>query len=159
MSAHFHKLKVREVRRETPECVSIAFDIPEELKERFTYKQGQYLTIRTYINGGEIRRSYSICSSPLHKELRIAVKKIDTGIFSRYANEQLKKGDEVEAMPPMGKFFTELSEANKKSYVAFAAGSGITPILSIIQTNLTTEPHSQFTLVYGNHSRQSIIFI
>jgi ring-1,2-phenylacetyl-CoA epoxidase subunit PaaE len=106
MSAHFHKLKIREVRRETAECVSIAFVIPEELQEQFTYKQGQYLTIRTYINGVEIRRSYSICSSPLYKELRIAVKKIDTGIFSCYANDQIKKGDEIEAMPPMGKFST-----------------------------------------------------
>ncbi len=158
MSAHFHKLKIREVRRETAECVSIAFVIPEELQEQFTYKQGQYLTIRTYINGVEIRRSYSICSSPVYKELRIAVKKIDTGIFSCYANDQIKKGDEIEAMPPMGKFFTELSETNKKRYVAFAAGSGITPILSIIQTTLNIEPHSSFTLVYGNRSRQSIIF-
>jgi ring-1,2-phenylacetyl-CoA epoxidase subunit PaaE len=158
MSAHFHKLKIKEVRRETPECVSIAFDVPEELKEHFLYKQGQYLTIRTNINGEEIRRSYSVCSSPFDNELRIAVKKIDEGIFSGYANEQLKKGDEIEAMPPMGKFFTQLNEAHKKSYVAFAAGSGITPVLSIIKTTLYTEPNSQFTLVYGNRNRHSIIF-
>lgn len=155
---HFHPLKVKEVRRETPECVSIAFDIPEELKEAFLYKQGQSLTLRSNINGGEVRRSYSICSSPFDNELRIAVKKVDGGIFSAFANEKLKKGDVLEAMPPVGKFFTELSETHKKSYVAFAAGSGITPIMSIIKTTLLTEPQSQFTLVYGNRSRQSIIF-
>jgi ring-1,2-phenylacetyl-CoA epoxidase subunit PaaE len=158
MSAHFHKLKVSEVRRETADCVSISFDIPEELEDQFRYKQGQYVTIRTYINGTEIRRSYSLCSSPLNKELRIAVKKLNNGIFSCYAIEHLKRGDEIEAMPPMGRFFTELNEANKKSYVAFAAGSGITPIISIIQTTLYTERDSQFTLVYGNRSRQNIIF-
>lgn len=155
---HFHPLKVKEVRRETPECVSIAFDIPEELKEAFLYKQGQSLTLRSNINGGEVRRSYSICSSPFDNELRIAVKKVDGGIFSAFANEKLKKGDVLEAMPPVGQFFTELSETHKKSYVAFAAGSGITPIMSIIKTTLLTEPQSQFTLVYGNRSRQSIIF-
>lgn len=155
---HFYKLKVKEVRRETPDCVSIAFEIPEELKENFLYSHGQYLTLRTYINGEEVRRSYSVCSSPLENELRVAVKKVEEGVFSRFANEQLKKGDIIEAMPPIGKFFTALDEAHKKSYVAFAAGSGITPILSIIKTTLLTEPNSQFTLVYGNRSRQTIIF-
>jgi len=158
MSLHFHPLKVKDVRRETPECVSIAFDIPAELQEQFLYKHGQYLTLRIKIKGEDVRRSYSVCSSPLDKELRIAVKKFDEGLFSRYANEQLKKGDVVEAMPPIGKFFTELNEKNKKTYVGFAAGSGITPVLSIIKTTLLTEPQSQFTLVYGNRSRSSIIF-
>jgi ring-1,2-phenylacetyl-CoA epoxidase subunit PaaE len=158
MSIHFHRLKIKEVRRETPDCVSIAFDIPEDLKKEFLYKHGQYLTVRTTINGEEVRRNYSVCSSPLENELRIAVKKVDEGAFSRFANEQLKKGDVLEAMPPIGKFFTALDEAHKKSYVAFAAGSGITPILSIIKTTLLTEPNSQFTLIYGNRSRSSIIF-
>jgi ring-1,2-phenylacetyl-CoA epoxidase subunit PaaE len=158
MSIHFHPLKVKDVRRETPDCVSISFDIPAELKDSFIYKHGQYLTLRTNINGEEVRRSYSVCSSPLDDELRIAVKKVDEGLFSKYANEQLKKGDVLEAMPPIGKFFTELDEKQKKSYVGFAAGSGITPILSIIKTTLLTEPESQFTLVYGNRSRGSIIF-
>lgn len=155
---HFYKLKVKEVRRETPDCVSIAFDIPEALRENFLYRHGQYLTLRTYIDGEEVRRSYSVCSSPLDDELRVAVKKVDDGVFSRYANEHLKKDDIIEAMPPIGKFFTELDEAHKKKYMAFAAGSGITPVLSIIKTTLLTEPNSSFTLVYGNRSRQTIIF-
>lgn len=138
--------------------MSIAFDVPHELRDTFIYKQGQSLTLRTTINGNEVRRSYSVCSSPLDNELRIAVKKVEGGIFSAFANEQLKKGDTIEAMPPVGKFYTELSETNKKSYVAFAAGSGITPILSIIKTTLLTEPQSNFTLVYGNRSRNNIIF-
>jgi ring-1,2-phenylacetyl-CoA epoxidase subunit PaaE len=158
MSLHFHALTIKEIRKETPECVSISFDVPEELKEQFVYKQGQSLTLRTRLDGEEVRRSYSICSSPADGELRIAVKQVEHGVFSQYANSQLKKGDVLEAMPPVGKFFTELHEDNKKSYVAFAAGSGITPILSIIKTTLLTEPNSEFTLVYGNRNRHSIIF-
>jgi ring-1,2-phenylacetyl-CoA epoxidase subunit PaaE len=158
MSIHFHPLKVKDIRRETPECVSISFDVPEDVKDEFVYKQGQNLTVRTNINGEEVRRSYSVCSSPFDNELRVAVKKVEQGLFSQFANEQLKQGDIIEALPPTGRFFTELHEANKKSYVAFAAGSGITPILSIIKTTLLTEPNSQFTLVYGNRNRQSIIF-
>ncbi|WP_207491661.1 1,2-phenylacetyl-CoA epoxidase subunit PaaE [Aridibaculum aurantiacum] len=158
MSIHFHTLTVKEVRHETPDCVSISFDVPEELKEQFIYKQGQSLTIRTTIDGEEVRRSYSVCSSPLDDELRIAVKKIDQGVFSTYANTQLRKGDTLEAMPPVGQFYTELDASQKKSYLAFAAGSGITPIMSIIKTTLLTEPNSNFTLVYGNRNRHSVIF-
>lgn len=156
--AKFELIKVKEVRRETADCVSIAFDIPTSLENIFSYKQGQYITIKTNINGEEIRRSYSICSSPLDKELRIAVKKVPGGIFSTWANESLQKGTTLELMPPMGKFFTELAANTKRKYVAFASGSGITPILSIIKTTLLTEPYSQFTLVYGNRNRHSIIF-
>jgi ring-1,2-phenylacetyl-CoA epoxidase subunit PaaE len=158
MSVHFHPLTVKEVRRETPGCVSISLHVPEELKTVFSYKQGQYLTIKCNVDGNEVRRSYSICSSPFDKELRIAVKKLEGGIFSAYAHHQLQQGDIIEAMPPMGKFFTELHQANKKNYVALAAGSGITPVLSIIKTTLSTEPQSQFTLIYGNRDRHSIIF-
>jgi ring-1,2-phenylacetyl-CoA epoxidase subunit PaaE len=158
MSIHFHPLTIKEIRKETPECVSISFDIPEDLKEEFIYTQGQNLTVRTRINGEEVRRSYSVCSSPFDNELRVAVKKVEHGLFSQYANEHLKKGDVLEALPPTGRFFTALHEDNKKSYVAFAAGSGITPILSIIKTTLLTEPNSQFTLVYGNRNRHTIIF-
>ena len=151
-------MKVKEVRRETPDCVSILFDVPADLKEQFMYSHGQYLTLRTHLDGEEIRRSYSVCSSPLEDELRVAVKRVDNGSFSRFANEKLKAGDMLEAMPPIGKFYTILDSAHKKHYVAFAAGSGITPILSIIKTTLLTEPHSKFTLVYGNKNRHSIIF-
>jgi ring-1,2-phenylacetyl-CoA epoxidase subunit PaaE len=158
MSLHFHELAVKEVRRETNDCVSISFSIPAELKETFQYKQGQYITLRTHINAEEVRRSYSVCSSPLDNELRVAVKKVEQGMFSTYANEQLKKGDILDVMPPLGKFFTELTPDQSKQYTGFAAGSGITPLLSIIKTTLRTEPKSSFTLVYGNRNRHSIIF-
>jgi len=158
MSIHFQKLSVAEVKKETGDCVSIAFTIPKELKETFQYKQGQYITLRTTINGEDTRRSYSVCSSPLDNELRVAVKKTEYGIFSTYANEQLKKGDTLNVMPPLGKFFTELNPDQSKQYIGFAAGSGITPLLSIIKTTLRTELKSSFTLVYGNRNRHSIIF-
>jgi len=158
MSIHFHKLKVKGVKRETPECVSIAFEIPDEIKKDFAFKQGQSLTMRTFLNGEEIRRTYSICASPLENEWRVAVKKQEGGLFSNFANETLKEGDELEVMPPVGKFYTDLHPQQKKNYVAFAAGSGITPILSIIKTVLRTELKSQFTLVYGNRDKNSIIF-
>ena len=158
MSIHFQKLTVADIRKETSDCVSVAFTVPADLKETFQYKQGQYITLRTIIHGKDVRRSYSICSSPLDNELRVAVKKVDGGLFSAYANEQLQKGDVLDVMPPIGKFFTELDPHQSKNYVGFAAGSGITPLLSIIKTTLRTEPKSEFTLVYGNRNRHSIIF-
>jgi ring-1,2-phenylacetyl-CoA epoxidase subunit PaaE len=158
MSIHFHALTVSEVRKETDDCVSIAFTVPGELKEIYQYKQGQYITLRTTLNGEDVRRSYSICSSPLDNELRVAVKKTAHGLFSTYANEHLKKGEILDVMPPLGKFFTELHADQSKQYVGFAAGSGITPLVSIIKTSLRTEPKSSFTLVYGNRNRHSIIF-
>ncbi|SDX45524.1 ring-1,2-phenylacetyl-CoA epoxidase subunit PaaE [Hydrobacter penzbergensis] len=159
MSSHFHPLAVKEIRKETNDCVSIRFDIPDPLKPIFQYKQGQHITLRAFVNGQELRRSYSLCSSPLDcDEFRIAVKKIDQGLFSAFANEQLKVGDVLELMPPMGNFFTELHPTHHKQYVAFAAGSGITPLFSTIKTVLRTEPNSSFTLIYGNRNRHSIIF-
>ncbi len=157
MSTHFHKLTIKDIRNETPECVSIAFHVPDELKEAFKFVHGQNITIRTNINNEEIRRSYSICSSPLENELRVAVKKIADGKFSAYT-DTLKKTDELEVLPPTGKFYTQLNPSNKKKYIAFAAGSGITPIISIIKTTLAAEPQSSFTLIYGNKNRSSIIF-
>lgn len=158
MSIHFHSLLIKEVRKETRDCVSIAFDIPTELSQVFQYKQGQYLTLRANIQGSEVRRSYSICSSPLDNELRIAIKKTEQGVFSSFANQHLQKGDQLDVMPPIGKFFIELNPAQSKQYIGFAAGSGITPLLSIIKTTLATELKSSFTLVYGNRNRHSIIF-
>jgi ring-1,2-phenylacetyl-CoA epoxidase subunit PaaE len=114
--------------------------------------------MRTFINGEEVRRTYSICSTPLENEWRVAIKKVEGGLFSSLANEQFKQGDTLEVMPPVGKFYVELNPSNKKNYLAFAAGSGITPVISIIKTTLFTEPKSNFTLVYGNRSRSSIIF-
>lgn len=158
MSIHFHPLKVSEVRRETPDSVSVVFDIPAELADSFRFKQGQNITVRTTLNGEEVRRNYSICSSPFDNELRIAVKQVPEGKFSTFANQSLKKGDVLELLPPTGKFYTALDPGVRKNYVAFAAGSGITPVLSIIKTTLKTEPGSTFLLVYGNKQRKSILF-
>ena len=158
MSTKFYPLRVKKINRETNDCVSVSFDVPPELKEKFQYKHGQYLTCRTNIDGEEVRRSYSLCSSPLDEHWRVAIKKVNGGLFSEYANEVLKPGDIVEVMPPNGRFYKELDAAQSKNYMAFAAGSGITPVLSIIETTLRTEPNSQFTLVYGNRTRNSIIF-
>ena len=158
MATHFHKLTIADIRKETPDCVSIAFHVPADLKNEYLFKQGQNVTLRTTMNGEEVRRSYSICSSPLENELRVAIKKASYGKFSSWANSDLKKGDVLEVMPPTGKFYTELHPANKKKYIAFAAGSGITPVISLIKTILATEPGSSFTLVYGNRNRAGIIF-
>jgi ring-1,2-phenylacetyl-CoA epoxidase subunit PaaE len=155
---HFHPLTIKEVRRETDECVSLLFDIPNEYKEQFAFRQGQSLTMRAQLNGEEIRRTYSICSSPLDKEWRVAVKKVEGGIFSSHANDRMKAGDILEVMPPVGKFYTDLHPSNKKNYLAIVAGSGITPVMSIIKTTLLSEPQSTFTLLYGNKNRASIIF-
>lgn len=158
MSIHFHPLRVKEINKETSDCVSVQFEIPENLKNNFSFTQGQSLTMRTTINGKEIRRTYSLCSSPLDSEWKVAIKKVDGGLFSSFANDKLKKGDVLEVMEPVGKFYTALNPANKKNYIAFAAGSGITPVISIIKTTLRTELHSHFTLVYGNQNQASIIF-
>jgi ring-1,2-phenylacetyl-CoA epoxidase subunit PaaE len=158
MASHFRKLRVSDIRRETNDCVSVAFDVPDQLREEFRFIQGQNITVRTRIGEEEIRRSYSICSSPFEDELRIAVKKVPGGLFSTHANDQLHVGDELDVLPPTGKFYTVLDPSQSKHYLAFAAGSGITPILSLIKTVLATEPGSHFTLVYGNRNRPSIIF-
>ncbi len=158
MAVHFHKLKVKEVKAETPECVSIAFEIPGNLKDEFLFEQGQNITIKKEINGEELRRSYSICSAPYENELRVAVKLVEGGMFSAFANSTLKAGDELDVLPPTGKFNCKLLHTNQKHYVAFAAGSGITPVISIIKTTLQTEPASRFTLIFGNRGRSTIIF-
>ncbi len=158
MAVHFHTLKVKEIKTETPDCVSVLFDIPDAFKEAFIFEQGQNITIKKQIDGEEIRRSYSICSAPFENELRVAIKKVDAGKFSGFANSILKPGDELDVLPPTGKFNTALHKTNNKQYLAFAAGSGITPVISIIKTTLQTEPASNFTLVFGNRGRHSIIF-
>lgn len=155
---HFHSLRIKKVERETEDCISIEFEVPEELKDAFQFKQGQNLTIKKTLNGEELRRNYSICTSPFDNKLKVAVKKSEAGVFSTWANEELKAGDILEVLPPTGKFYTELNPSQRKNYIALAAGSGITPILSIIKTTLITEPKSTFTLVYGNRTKNSIIF-
>jgi ring-1,2-phenylacetyl-CoA epoxidase subunit PaaE len=157
--ADFHALRVKEIRKETDDTVSVVVDIPEQLKKIFSYKQGQYLTVKKKLNGQEVRRSYSLCSSPVSDdEWRIAVKKVKNGLFSTYANEAMKEGDILEVMTPAGNFFTEVKEDQKKRYVAFAAGSGITPIMSILKTVLAVEKESSFLLYYGNRYSNGIIF-
>ena len=158
MSLHFHPLTIKEVRQETADCVSLLFDVPEALQATYRFLPGQNLTLKTTLNGAEVRRSYSICSAPQERELRVAIKKVEGGVFSGYANEQLKAGDTLEVMPPAGKFNSPLSASQTKRYLMIAAGSGITPILSLIKSILYTEPNSTITLVYGNRSRSSIIF-
>jgi ring-1,2-phenylacetyl-CoA epoxidase subunit PaaE len=157
--SRFHSLTVKEVIRETADCVSIAFHIPANLSSDFTYLQGQYITFKLNIGGQEIRRSYSVCSCPLtDADLRVAVKKVKDGKGSTYLNEHVKAGDVLEVMPPMGNFYTSMNASNKKEYILFAGGSGITPMLSIIKTVLKAEPQSNVQLFYGNENDASIIF-
>ncbi|HLP65575.1 1,2-phenylacetyl-CoA epoxidase subunit PaaE [Flavobacterium sp.] len=156
--AKFHSIKVADIYKETKDCAVISFDIPTELQSEFNYKQGQHLTLRTHINGNEVRRSYSLCSSPVENKWQVAVKKINEGLFSTFANDTLKKGDALDVMAPNGTFFTEVNPTQSKNYIAFAAGSGITPILSIIKTHLASEPNSTFKLFYLNRTVKSIIF-
>lgn len=157
--ARFHSLEVAQVHQETPECIVVGFKIPEALREDFAFHHGQYLTLKLTVNGEELRRSYSICSSPLDKEeLRIAVKKVEHGRASTQLVEKLKAGMSIEVMSPMGSFTTPLDPSRERNYVAFAAGSGITPILSILKTVLRTEAKSTFTLFYGNTDVDRIIF-
>ena len=155
----FYPLKISDLRRETNDCVSLEFSVPEELLEAFKYAPGQYLTLRTHIDGEDIRRSYSLCSSPLDHSWRVAIKKVDGGVFSTFCNENLKKGDILEVAPPDGRFFPAgLAIDAPQHYVLIAAGSGITPILSILKTVLRNAPNSQVTLVYGNKNAASVIF-
>ena len=154
----FHALKIADVRQEIEDAVSISFEVPSDLVSDYFFKPGQYLTLRTQINGEEVRRSYSICSAPFENELRVAVKRVKGGLFSNYANEALHVGTSIDVMTPMGNFNTEINENQEKTYVFFAGGSGITPILSLIKTILVDEPKSVVTLIYGNRKINSIIF-
>ena len=153
----FHQVKVASVRPETREAVVVTFDVPESLADQFRYVQGQHLTLRTEVNGEDIRRSYSICSAAQDQRLRIAIKRVPGGLFSNWANDVLEPGRSLDLLPPSGHFNVPLSPENRKHYVAFAAGSGITPVFSIVKTALIAEPHSQVTLVYGNRSSSSVI--
>lgn len=154
----FYPLKVKEVRPETNDCVSVALEVPDEWKDTFRFAPGQYLTFKKHLKSAEIRRSYSICCSPNDNELRVAIKKVEQGKFSGFANAELKPGDVLDVMPPMGKFSPRNSEKTKKRYLAIAAGSGITPVMSIMKSVLENEADSDFTLVYGNKNRNTIIF-
>jgi ring-1,2-phenylacetyl-CoA epoxidase subunit PaaE len=154
----FYPLTVTKVQQETREAITVTFDVPSELKQTFAYLQGQHLTLRALIDGEDVRRSYSICSSVQDDLLRVAIKRTPGGLFSTWANARIKPGMTLDVMPPMGHFNVPLDPAGERRYLAFAAGSGITPILSIIKTTLLTEPKSSVTLVYGNRASSSVIF-
>ncbi|PWH86445.1 1,2-phenylacetyl-CoA epoxidase subunit PaaE [Brumimicrobium oceani] len=158
MNPRFHTLKVKDIRQETKDAVSIALSVPNELAENYKYTPGQYLTFRTSIDGEEVRRSYSICTGIQENELRVAVKKMVNGKFSSFANDTLKVDDEIEVMTPMGTFTTDIEENTKKSFLFFAGGSGITPVMSLIKTILNTSKESNVTLIYGNRGVDHIIF-
>ena len=154
----FLKLIIKEVKRETKDTDSVLFNVPEELKADYTFVAGQYINLKLTLDGTEIRRAYSICSSPESGELRIAVKAVKDGAFSQFANTKLKAGDAIEVGKPEGKFTFEPQADRQKNYAAFAAGSGITPIMSILKSVLKNEPKSSFVLVYGNKTPEETIF-
>jgi ring-1,2-phenylacetyl-CoA epoxidase subunit PaaE len=159
MPAGFYPLQVKDVNRETKDAVSIKFEIPSHLQSQFTYKAGQYFTFSIIINGEDVRRSYSVCSSPLtDPNPTVAVKEVEGGKMSTYLNQNLKAGDTVEVMPPMGKFTVEPNASNSSIYFLFGGGSGVTPLLSIIKTVLFAEPNSKLFLFYANRDEESIIF-
>jgi ring-1,2-phenylacetyl-CoA epoxidase subunit PaaE len=155
----FHRLAVSDMRRETTDAVSLTFAIPKELEKDYRFSPGQYLTLRTTMDGEEVRRSYSICSGPDDGELRIAVKKVDGGAFSNWAADELKCGDELDVMTPTGRFGVATAPDEARVHVGFAAGSGITPILSIVKGVLAREPNSRFFLFFGNRSTDSMLFL
>ncbi len=159
LTPRFHRLAVNDLRRETPDAVSLTFAIPKELSGDYSFAPGQYLTLRTTMDGEEIRRSYSICSGPDDGELRIAVKKVDGGAFSNWAADELKAGDELDVMTPTGRFGVVHAPDHARVYVGFAAGSGITPILSIVKGVLAREPDSRFFLFYGNRLTSGMLFL
>ncbi len=154
----FYPLTVAKVKHETRDAIAVTFAVPPELKQTFAYQQGQHLTLRAMIDGEDVRRSYSICSAVQDDTLRVAIKRTPGGLFSSWANESLQPGATLDVMPPMGHFNVPLDATSERHYLAFAAGSGITPILSIIKTTLLAEPKSRFTLVYGNRASSSVIF-
>src|SRR4051812_2185991 len=155
----FHKLAVNDLRRESSDAVSLTFAIPQELTADYSFAPGQYLTLRTTMDGEEVRRSYSICSGPDDGELRIAVKKVDGGAFSSWAADELKAGDQLDVMTPTGRFGVAHAPKEPRVYAGFAAGSGITPILSIVKGVLAREPNSRFFLFYGNRSTSGMLFL
>ncbi|HQR22793.1 MAG TPA: phenylacetate-CoA oxygenase/reductase subunit PaaK [Burkholderiaceae bacterium] len=158
MTPRFHPLRVDEIRRETPDCVSVRFELPPGVADEFRFVQGQHVALRKVLGGEELRRSYSVCSGCDDGELRVAVKKVPGGRFSVWVNEELRPGDAIDVMTPEGRFFTPLAAEHAKHYVAFASGSGITPVLSLIRTTLAREPRSRYTLVYGNRRQSSVMF-
>ncbi len=157
-NTQFYNLVVSNITQETEDTVSISFSIPTDLKETFQYIQGQYLTLKFNIKGEEARRAYSMSSSPLEEEITVSVKRVKNGLVSNHIHDQVKKGDYIEVMPPDGRFYTKLDRDHKKTYYFFGAGSGITPLMSIIKTILEEEPQNTVYLFYGNRNENNIIF-
>jgi ring-1,2-phenylacetyl-CoA epoxidase subunit PaaE len=157
--SQFYELQIKGIHRETDKAVTLSFDVPEPLKEIFSFKSGQYITLKSVIDGHEVRRDYSLCSSPKSGELKVAVKEVMDGTFSSYANSKLKVGDHLDVAPPKGRFIFEPNDSKTKNLAAFAAGSGITPILSIVKCALEEEIYSEVILVYGNKTTQDTMFL
>jgi ring-1,2-phenylacetyl-CoA epoxidase subunit PaaE len=154
----FYPLTVAKVKHETRDAIAVTFDLPPQLQDVFQYRQGQHLTLRAMIDGEDVRRSYSICAAVQDDQLRVAIKRVAGGVFSTWANECIRPGVTLDVMPPEGRFNLPLDPDSRRHYLAFAAGSGITPILSIVKTTLLAEPHSRFTILYGNRASSSVIF-
>jgi ring-1,2-phenylacetyl-CoA epoxidase subunit PaaE len=159
MAEHFYKLRVAEIVPETDEANSIRFEIPGGLEEIFGFKAGQHLSVRAEIGGEEVRRNYSLCVAPDEGHIKVTVKRIAGGVFSNWVGDHLKAGDTLDVMAPHGSFTVEFDPDARRRYVAFAGGSGITPVMSLIKTALKTEPDSRFTLFYGNRDSNSVIFL
>ncbi len=157
MASRFHEITVKDIHKTTPECSIVSFQIPDNLKDEFKFTQGQYLTLRAQIDGENVQRSYSLCSCPHDDTWQVGIKKIPGGLFSTYANDVLNVGDTVEAMVPNGNFFVEVEPEAERNFLAIVAGSGITPIYSIIKTHLENEPKSSFKLLYTNQTATSVI--
>lgn len=156
--SRFHPLRVASCRNETRDAVIVTFDVPDRLRSAFRFVQGQHLTLRVSIDGRDLRRSYSICSAPFENTLRVAIKRVPDGLFSSWAHQHLKPGQFIDCMEPSGHFHVPLEPSSTRHHVAFAAGSGITPVLSILKTTLAGEPQSHVTLVYGNRASTSVLF-
>ncbi|GGK56929.1 1,2-phenylacetyl-CoA epoxidase subunit PaaE [Amphritea balenae] len=155
---NFYTLKIADVQPETDTAICVSFAVPAELADKFKFIQGQFLTLRAMIDGEDVRRSYSICSGANDGHMRVGIKRVMNGKFSNFANETFKPGMDIEVMPPQGSFYTEVKPDQSKNYMCIAAGSGITPMISILKTVLSTEPESKVTLIYGNRRSNSVMF-
>lgn len=155
----FHPLRVTEVTPLTDDAVAVTFDVPGHLADQFSYLPGQHVTVRSEIQGEDVRRSYSICANPASGKLRVGIKRLSGGLFSTYATTELSAGDVLDVMPPVGEFTIDLDPSGARRAVAIAAGSGITPVLSLISSSLEAEPLARWTLLYGNRTVNSIMFL
>ena len=157
-ASQFHALRVAGIEPETENAIKVSFSVPAELAETFRYKQGQYLTLQSEVDGEPVRRSYSICSGVNDATMQVAIKRVEGGVFSNFANDALQPGDMLEVMPPQGSFYTELDPAAARNYLFISAGSGITPVVSNIKSILEEEPNSRVTLLFGNQRSNTIMF-